>query len=156
MQAITSEMVDLEWLFAHAQPVPFSGCWVWLRSLDGGGYARTRIDKKTKPVHRVTYELKYGPVPAGLDLDHLCRVRCCINPDHVEPVTRKVNALRGMAGKSLAARNRSPEMREVAAERSRKRGQSPETRAKLSILKTGFRHSDETRAKISLARRGVV
>jgi HNH endonuclease/NUMOD3 motif len=148
MREITHEMVDLDWLFERAQPVPFSGCWLWVRSLNTSGYAQTRIGKKHRVVHRVAYELKHGPVPDGLELDHLCRVRCCINPDHVEPVTRKVNALRGIAGEVIAKRNRSAEMRKAAAERSHKRGQSVETRAKLTALKIGLKHSDKTRAKI--------
>jgi hypothetical protein len=52
--------------------------------------------------HRVAYELFKGPIPAGMDLDHLCRVRCCCNPDHLEPVTRKENLRRGLNGQKTA------------------------------------------------------
>ena len=48
--------------------------------------------------HRASYELAKGPIPDGMHLDHLCRVTCCINPDHLEPVTNRENARRGQAG----------------------------------------------------------
>lgn len=73
-------------------------CWVWTAGLMGEGYA-TQAPRGggSTLVHRQHYEEKHGAVPAGLDLDHLCRVRACVNPDHVEPVTRAENARRGAA-----------------------------------------------------------
>lgn len=52
--------------------------------------------------HRISYEMLIGPIPSGLQLDHLCRVRHCVNPQHLEPVTNRVNSLRGI---SLPAQN---------------------------------------------------
>lgn len=78
--------------------IPESGCWVWLGGCSGDGYGvlmEGNGSEKLKYAHRVSYELHVGPVPDGLELDHLCRVRCCVNPDHLQPVTRKVNINRG-------------------------------------------------------------
>ena len=70
-------------------------CWLWTASLDRKGYARFYVDGNDVPVHRFAYELKNGPIPNGLELDHLCRVHNCVNPDHLEAVTHQVNVLRG-------------------------------------------------------------
>lgn len=72
-------------------------CWLWMGSLNRNGYGRTtRTNSRTSVVaHRYVYELVIGPIPDGLQLDHLCRVRNCVNPEHVEPVTQRTNLLRG-------------------------------------------------------------
>lgn len=70
-------------------------CWIWQRGLDKGGYGVIYVDGKHDRAHRYFYEQKHGPIPPGLDGDHLCRIRACCNPDHIEPVTRSVNVLRG-------------------------------------------------------------
>lgn len=75
-------------------------CWLWTAGLDNHGYgafnARTNQGRRrTKKAHRWSYEHHVGPIPDGLDLDHLCRVRSCVNPDHLEPVTRGENIRRG-------------------------------------------------------------
>lgn len=70
-------------------------CWIWQRSLGGGGYGHFWLNGRTQRAHVYYYEQKYGPVPNGLELDHLCRQRRCCNPDHVEAVTHVVNARRG-------------------------------------------------------------
>ena len=74
---------------------PMSGCWLWTASLGTYGYGSVRFGGQSRGAHRFVYEALVGPVPDGLDLDHLCRNRACVNPDHLEPVTRRVNALRG-------------------------------------------------------------
>lgn len=71
-------------------------CWLWRASLDGKGYGQIMLNKKPKRAHRISYELIKGKIPEGLDLDHLCRVPQCVNPDHLEPVTRLVNLRRGI------------------------------------------------------------
>lgn len=78
-------------------PEPNSGCWIWLGSIGSHGYGNIGVTSGTTIVHRILYENKYGKVPVGLELDHLCRMRCCVNPDHLEPVTRRENILRGDA-----------------------------------------------------------
>ena len=86
----------LESIIARSIPVTESGCWLWLGSTKAKGYGNVNFNGKAWKVHRIVYELMRGPIPTGFTIDHLCRVRCCINPDHLEPVTNKVNVLRGM------------------------------------------------------------
>lgn len=75
------------------------GCWQWSRRLAYDGYGRVTIRvgdaRRTVSVHRTVYSLLVGPVPDGLQLDHLCRNRGCCNPAHLEPVTCRENLLRG-------------------------------------------------------------
>lgn len=79
-----------------------SGCWVWTGAgLTSRGYGLFWKDGKVQSAHRVVYELLVGEIPEGLTLDHLCRNRACVNPQHLEPVTQKVNTLRG---ESLSAK----------------------------------------------------
>jgi hypothetical protein len=66
-------------------------CWVWQLALNTVGYAIRHRDGQTRVVHRLNYERDVGPVPEGLELDHLCRVRRCVNPAHLEPVTHTEN-----------------------------------------------------------------
>lgn len=68
-----------------------SGCWVWIAGMKGDGYGAFG---KTR-AHVAAYTLIKGIVPSGLELDHTCRNRACVNPDHLEPVTHQVNVLRG-------------------------------------------------------------
>lgn len=73
-----------------------NGCWIWQRATTKGGYGVTdRGDGRQTTAHRVYYERFVGPIPAGLQLDHLCRVRLCVNPAHLEPVTSAENNQRG-------------------------------------------------------------
>jgi hypothetical protein len=81
---------------------PFGGCWLWSGSLSTRGYGRIVIRARRYTLHRVLYEALKGPIPVGLELDHLCRVRCCLNPAHLEPVTHKENIERG---KSITVAN---------------------------------------------------
>lgn len=83
-----------------------SGCWNWTASRNANGYGRLHFGAsgKMQLAHRLAYELLVGPIPDGLVLDHLCRNRSCINPDHLEPVTDRVNILRGEGWAARAAR----------------------------------------------------
>jgi hypothetical protein len=74
-----------------------AGCWLWTASktLDGYGSFSGRPGGVTIRSHIWAYEHLIGPVPAGLQLDHLCRKRSCVNPWHLDPVTSRVNTLRG-------------------------------------------------------------
>ena len=72
-----------------------SYCWIWIGNIGGRGYGTIHIRPKVYLAHRVVYQLYYGPIVGDLTLDHLCRNRRCVNPDHLEPVTRGENVLRG-------------------------------------------------------------
>lgn len=74
-------------------------CWVWLASLAPGGHGQFfRHHGDRVQAHRFSYELLVGPIPEGLEIDHLCRVRRCVNPRHLEPVTGQENKRRGLGG----------------------------------------------------------
>lgn len=72
-------------------------CWIWVSTKNRNGYGRTWWKKKRRVAHRAVYEALVQDIPEGLLLDHLCRVRDCVNPLHQEPVTPKVNTERGEA-----------------------------------------------------------
>lgn len=76
-------------------------CWIWTASIDGKGYGQIAYNGKPHRAHRISYEIFKGVIPAGLDLDHLCRNRLCVNPEHLEPATRSENLLRGILHNSL-------------------------------------------------------
>ena len=81
-------------------------CWVWTAYRNPNGYGKFRLGGHGKKVlaHRYAYELLVRPIPEGLTLDHLCRVRSCVNPSHLEPVTRGENVLRGEGLAAIHAR----------------------------------------------------
>jgi hypothetical protein len=73
-------------------------CWIWAGGLTTAGYGRASVPGKGRQAaHRIAYELLVGPIPEGLTLDHLCRNRACVNPDHLEPVGMTENMRRGAA-----------------------------------------------------------
>lgn len=75
--------------------VDSNGCWIWQHAIGDDGYGRIWNGRIMARAHRVYYERLVGPVPLGLELDHLCRVRSCVNPNHLEPVTHGENVRRG-------------------------------------------------------------
>jgi HNH endonuclease len=91
--------------WARVEKLSDQDCWLWTESLTPAGYGRIRIGKRRKRfVHRIAYELLIGPIPEGMTLDHLCRVRHCVNPAHLEPVTMRENNLRGVSPWAINAR----------------------------------------------------
>jgi hypothetical protein len=71
-----------------------NGCWIWTGTVDSHDYGQVHYEGRGWKIHRLTYTLIRGEIPAGLQLDHLCRVRRCCNPHHLEPVTGKENIRR--------------------------------------------------------------
>lgn len=92
------------------------GCWIWMAQLDRKGYpiAWNPEDATDRRAHRMIYEERVGPIPAGMQLDHLCRVRRCVNPEHMQPVTNAENQQRGAKAKVTADQVR--EMRALYAD----------------------------------------
>ena len=81
---------------------PAGPCWYWTGALSvGDGYGRCRFNGTTLKPHRVVWEILVGPIPNGYHIDHLCKNKLCVNPDHLEPVTPGENVRRG----SLALEN---------------------------------------------------
>ncbi|MDX3067722.1 HNH endonuclease [Streptomyces sp. ND04-05B] len=76
-------------------------CWVWTGRKNPKGYAQIVIAKHQRTAHRVSYETFIGPIPEGLEIDHLCRVRHCVNPAHLEPVTHQENVRRAIAATGM-------------------------------------------------------
>lgn len=82
------------------------GCWAWTGNQNGRGYGYFYVTglRGSRLAHRVAYEHFVGPIPEGLQIDHLCRVRHCVNPEHMEVVTNRENTLRGRAGEHYSLR----------------------------------------------------
>lgn len=82
-------------------------CWLWTgcvdRTVGYGEFGRSVTGQRIR-VHRYVYELIKGPIPLGLQIDHLCRVRICVNPDHLEAVTQQENNRRGQSPTAINAR----------------------------------------------------
>lgn len=83
-----------------------TACWLWTGALTDRGYGvRFRLDNGEREApHRIAFSLLVGPIPDGLQLDHLCRTRACVNPAHLEPVTCQENLLRGQTWAAFNAR----------------------------------------------------
>lgn len=86
------------------QPEPNTGCWLWTGAIVRRGYGVVRRGGRTLKAHRYIYQLLRGPIPSGLEIDHLCRVTSCVNPDHLEPVTKAENLRRGNSLSAVNAR----------------------------------------------------
>lgn len=78
-------------------PAPADACWIWWGASNQRGYGNVGKAGRTYLAHRVAYEITHGPIPAGMDLDHLCRTTGCVNPNHLEPVTFLANMRRRYA-----------------------------------------------------------
>lgn len=94
------------------------GCWIWQGAPTNAGYGAMTIAQGRKPAHRVSYETYVGPIPDGLVIDHLCRVRMCVNPAHLEAVTQRENVMRSpiAIGALNAAKTHCPQGHEYTPE----------------------------------------
>jgi hypothetical protein len=92
-------------------------CWLWQGALYRSGYGAFRYEGQMRVAHRFAYARLVAPIPDGLQLDHLCRVRHCVNPAHLEPVTARVNLLRGEGATAAnAAKTRCEQGHELTPE----------------------------------------
>jgi hypothetical protein len=82
-------------------------CWLWTAYVSPKGYGTFSFGGKACASHRFSYQMLIGPIPDGLQIDHLCRVRHCVNPAHLEPVTSLENSRRGIAGLVTTLRQKS-------------------------------------------------
>jgi hypothetical protein len=91
-----------------ADKISVSGdCWVWNGCACWNGYGRVSVAGKAYAAHRYVYAVAKGEIPAGLQIDHLCRNRLCVNPAHLEAVTPRENVLRSTAPEATRARHKS-------------------------------------------------
>lgn len=90
--------------FSKVDVNDLTGCWEWTGCLNEKGYGRLTLDRKNWKAHRASYEAFVGPIPEGLTIDHLCRNRKCVKPEHLEAVPHRVNLMRG---DTVTARNAS-------------------------------------------------
>jgi hypothetical protein len=91
----------MERILSRVEIDPESHCWVYTGQLTLGdsGYGHIGVDRTRKVVHRVVYEATVGPIPDGLEIDHLCENTPCCNPDHLEVVTHAENVRRREASR---------------------------------------------------------
>lgn len=78
-----------------------NGCWLWVGRVDRDGYGAFSVDTRPVKAHRFSYSTFVGAIPDGLQIDHLCRVRHCVRPEHLEPVTLQENLRRGREAMQL-------------------------------------------------------
>lgn len=95
----------------HVTPTDDGSCWIWQGKPNSAGYGKMGGHDGRRGVmlyaHRVSYEMHVGPISDGLHIDHLCRVRMCVNPDHLEAVTPAVNIQRAAPFRPKVTRRRS-------------------------------------------------
>lgn len=96
---LTEKQWDRFWRKVVPEP---SGCWRWVGA--AGRYGYVGCQGRNISAHRLAYRAMIGEIPVGLQLDHLCRNQLCVNPTHLEPVTNRVNSLRGVSFSAVNAR----------------------------------------------------
>jgi HNH endonuclease len=93
--------------YKNGQPkyvIDANGCWIWVAAVSDTGYGCASLQtypRSYEQAHRTSWRIHRGPIPEGMDIDHLCRVRACINPEHLEPVAHTVNVRRGKCTKLI-------------------------------------------------------
>lgn len=89
-------LVDMDERFSSKVMQVPDGCWLWTGTTDSSGYGQYKHLGRSRIAHRYVYEQLVGDIPEGLEIDHLCRVRSCVNPTHMDPVTYSENQRRGI------------------------------------------------------------
>lgn len=98
------DMTDYERFMKYVMPVTETGCWLWTGGLQGNGYGHFNLKKINgiQPkilAHRWSYKYHKGPIEDGLELDHICSIKSCVNPEHLRPVTHKENCIKSNAAR---------------------------------------------------------
>jgi hypothetical protein len=91
-------------LMARVSPEPTTGCWIWTGTHNSNGYGKIRVDRRMSLTHRVAYSIFVGPLLDGMDIDHTCRNRACVNPDHLEQISHRDNTVRRNAVRTTCPR----------------------------------------------------
>jgi len=108
-----------------------SGCWEWQGCLDRYGYGRVTIGGAVTAAYRMAYEAHVGPIPNGLEIDHLCRNPRCVNPEHLEPVTAAENLRRARVARQVAGASRKGPLRKIITIHNPRRGAFDSARVEL-------------------------
>jgi hypothetical protein len=136
---VGNKVIRLPKYIAQRVTISQSGCWL-CSGFQNNGYSKITKNHITYLAHRFMYELAYGPIPKNKQLDHLCRVRNCVNPEHLEPVTLSENVLRG---EGITANNARKEQCPYGHEYSG---------GNLYVDKRGFRYCKRCKAETSYAK----
>lgn len=96
-----------------------SGCWIWIGFTNQRGYGRYRINGRTWVAHRLFYTMYKNEIPDNLVIDHLCKVRNCVNPEHLEAVTQQENVSRGDSGRYFKSKTHCPKGHEYDEKNTR-------------------------------------
>lgn len=130
-----------------------SGCWIWTAAKIWSGYGRFNTGTRGVYAHRFSYELAYGPIPDGLFVDHICRNRACVNPEHMEVVTHRTNTLRGLSPAAKNARKRFCSQGHPFTAENTYTYRSPKTgKIARQCLTCRKQHADEWNAKVAAER----
>jgi len=131
---------------------PRGDCWEWRGARDKDGYG---LFKSAEGImvraHRAAFEMAKGPIPNGLQLDHLCRHRWCVRPSHLEAVTCAVNIRRGETGRAQSRRTHCPRGHERTPENLVRRGRKHTCRLCLPIYQ---RRAYDRRKRLGLPLNG--
>lgn len=122
LRAAFAKASERFWHNVHHEAL--TGCWLWGGYLSDDGYSKFFLAKKYRFGHRVSYLVHVGEIPIGLVIDHKCRNRSCVNPDHLEPVTNDENMRRGHHATKAACKWGHPLHGDNMALRSRANGKS--------------------------------